>query len=123
MAEPVPDARSLKDRRAFAAIEAGLLGLARHESGENLSLSEELDGREEAEAAEPWRYEDTAEGSREAGPPFEEIRSRRPLYVMAAVIVAGLAGIGAIFAFKGAVSPQDEIATIRAVEGRPHKLR
>jgi hypothetical protein len=32
-----------------------------HESGENLSLSEELDGCEEAEGAEHWRYEDTAE--------------------------------------------------------------
>ncbi|MGH6821024.1 MAG: hypothetical protein ACREDU_09215, partial [Methylocella sp.] len=28
----------------FAAIEAGLLGAARHENGENLSLSEDLDG-------------------------------------------------------------------------------
>jgi septal ring-binding cell division protein DamX len=105
----------------FTAIEAGLLGSARHESGENLSKSEELNGREEAEAAEPWRYEDTAEGSREAGPPFEEIRSRRPLYGMAAVIVAGLAGIGASFGFKGAVSPQDEIATTRAADG-PAKI-
>ncbi|MGA7385280.1 MAG: hypothetical protein WBW81_11500, partial [Methylocella sp.] len=100
----------------FAAIEAGLRGGARHESGENLSLSEGLDGREEEEA-EHWRYEDTAEFSRRAGPPFEEIRSRRPLYVMAAVIVAGIVGIGASFAFKGAGSDQGEIATIRAADG------
>jgi hypothetical protein len=108
-------------RGDFAAIEAGLLGAARHESGENLSLSEELDGCEEAEGVEHWRYEDTAEGSGEAGPPFEEIRSRRPLYLMAAMIVAGIIGIGASFAFKGAVSPQDEIATIRAADG-PAKI-
>ncbi|MGB6374860.1 MAG: hypothetical protein WBF22_16195, partial [Methylocella sp.] len=105
----------------FAAIEAGLLGAARHESGENLSLSEELDGCEEAEGAEHWRYEDTAEGYREAGPPFEEIRSRHPLYVMAAIIVAGILGIGASFAFKGAGSHQDEIATIMAADG-PAKI-
>jgi SPOR domain len=106
----------------FAAIEAGLLGAARHESGENLSLSEEVDGCEEAEGAEHWRYPDTAEGSREAGPPYnEEIRSRGPLYVMAAVIVAGLAGIGASFGFKGASSPADEIATIRPADG-PAKI-
>ena len=104
-----------------AAIEAGLLGSARHESGENLSLSEELDGCEEAEGAEHWRYEDTAEGSREAGPHFEEIRSRRRLYVMAAMIVAGLAGIGASFGFKGALFHQDEITTIRAADG-PAKI-
>ncbi|MGH6812322.1 MAG: SPOR domain-containing protein [Methylocella sp.] len=105
----------------FAAIEAGLLGAARHESGENLPESDELDGYEEAEGAEQGRYEDTAGGFREAGPPFEEIRSRRPLYVMAAMIVAGIAGIGASFGFKGAVSHQDEIATIRAPDG-PAKI-
>jgi SPOR domain len=105
----------------FAAIEAGLLGATRHEGGENLSLSEELDGCEEAEGAEHWRYADTAVGPREAGPRFEEIRSRRPLYVMGALIVAGIVGIGASFAFKGAVSPQDEIATISAADG-PAKI-
>lgn len=109
-------------RGHFAAIEAGLLGAARHQSGENLSLSEDLDGSEEAEGADPWRYGDTAAGSREAGPPYEEIRSRRPLYVMAAMIVAGLAGIGASFGFKGAVSHQDEVATIRAADG-PAKIQ
>ena len=82
-----------------------------HESGENLSLSEELDG------AEHWRYEDTAEGSREAGTPFEEIKSRRQLYLMAAMIVAEIIGIGASFGFKGAVFHQDKIATIRAADG------
>ncbi len=108
-------------RGDFAAIEAGLLGAARHESGEKLSPSEELNGCEEAEGAEHWRYEDTAEGSRDANPPFEEIRSRGPLYIMAAVIVAGIAGIGASFVFKDAGSHQDEIATIRAADG-PAKI-
>ncbi len=92
-------------------------GAAWHESGENLSLSKQLGGCEEAEGAEHWRYEDTAVGSREAGTPFEEIRSRRRLYVMAAMIVAGLACIGASFGFKGAVFHQDKIATIRAADG------
>jgi hypothetical protein len=109
-------------RGDFAAIEAGLLGAAGHESGENLSDSEDLDGREEGEGAEHWRYEDAAADSGEEGPPFEEIRSRRPLYVMAAMIVAGLAGIGATFGFKGAVSHQDEVATIKAADG-PAKIQ
>src|ERR1700730_9080162 len=108
-------------RGDFAAIEAGLLGATWHESGENPSESEELDGCGVAEGAEHWRYEDTTEDSRQARPPFEEIRSRRPLYLMAAMIVAGIIGIGASFGFKGAVSPQDEIATIRAADG-PAKI-
>lgn len=103
-------------RGNFAAIEAGLLGAAGHEGGENLSDSMDLDGSEEAEGADHWRYADAAAESREASPPFEEIRSRRPLYVMAAMIVAGLAGIGASFGFKGAVSHQDELATIKAAD-------
>ena len=41
-----------------------------HESGKNLSLSEELGACEEAEGAEHWRHEDITEGSREAGPPL-----------------------------------------------------
>ena len=105
----------------FAAIEAGLLGAARHEGRENLSGTGEMDGSEEAEDAERWRYEDNAGDSHEAGPPFEEIRSRRPLYVMAAMIVAGVVGIGASFAFKDAVFRQNEIATIRAADG-PAKI-
>src|SRR5580692_7965244 len=55
-------------------------GVAWHESGENLSLSKQLGGCEEAKGAEHL-------GSREAGPPFEEIKSRRRLYLMAAMIV------------------------------------
>lgn len=109
-------------RGDFASIEAGLLGSFRHEGGNHRSESEELEGCEEEEGAEHWRYNDTTAHSREAGPPFEEIRSRRPLYVMAAMIVAGLAGIGASFAFKGAVSHQDEVATIRAADG-PAKVQ
>jgi hypothetical protein len=124
-----PDQDDVEERGAhqpliggdFPAIEAGLLGATRHENGENLTLSNELDGCEEAEGAEHWRYEDTAVVSRETGPRFEEIRSRRPLYVMAAMIVAGIAGIAASFGFKGAVSPQDEIATISAADG-PAKI-
>ncbi|MGQ0443864.1 MAG: SPOR domain-containing protein, partial [Beijerinckiaceae bacterium] len=109
-------------RGDFAAIEAGLLGAARHESGENLPDSLDLDGPEEAEGTDHWRYEDAAAQPREASPSFEEIRSRRPLYVMAAMIVAGLAGIGASFGFKGAVSQQEELATIKAADA-PAKIQ
>jgi SPOR domain len=104
-------------RGDFAAIEAGLLGAPRH--GDEASLSEGIEpaGFEEAGEAEHWHYSDAPEHMSEPNAPFEEIRSRRPLYLMAAMIVAGIAGIGASFAFKGAVSSQGEIATIKAAEG------
>lgn len=105
-------------RGDFAAIEAGLLGVARNNSAAahpdeaELAIAEDL-----AEQSEHWRYEEVPEQSENPDSPFEEIRSRRPLYLMAAVIVAGIAGIGASFALKGSVSSQREIATIKAPEG------
>lgn len=103
----------------FAAIEAGLLGTAGVDSAESLSVSENSadyphDGQEH------WPYAD-ADSAPEGDAAYEEVRSRRPLYVMAAMIIAGIAGIGASFAFKGAPSSQNEIATIKAVDG-PAKI-
>jgi hypothetical protein len=71
------------------------------------------EGMEEADLA----FAEAPGDASEASAPYEEIRSRRPLYVMAAMIVAGIAGIFASFAFKGAVSSPEEVATIRAAEG------
>jgi hypothetical protein len=65
--------------------------------------------------SEHWGYEDEAEAP--AGFGYEsEQRSRRPLYVMAAIIVAGIAGIGVSFALKGGSAPH-EIAMIKAADG------
>lgn len=110
-------------RGDFAAIEAGLLGAAqRYESAESAGADEfGLDAQHGEEGH--WRYdESSAIGAQDADAPFEEIRSRRPLYVMAAMIIAGIAGIGASFAFKGAATSQGEIATIKAAEG-PAKVQ
>jgi hypothetical protein len=52
----------------------------------------------------------------------DEIRSRRPLYLMAAIIVIGIAGIGASFAFKSGGSGAREVAMIKAAEG-PVKIQ
>jgi SPOR domain len=103
-------------RGDFASIEAGLLGADLPEDAMSDPENIVLDHREEMDGAEPFAYAD-AEQSDEASASYEAIRSRRPLYVMAAMIVAGVAGIFASFAFKGAVSTQDEVATIRAIDG------
>jgi hypothetical protein len=69
--------------------------------------------------SENWRYEDEEAASRDAGYDSDyesDTRSRRPLYVMAAIIVAGIAGIGVSFALKGGSAPH-EITTIKAAEG------
>lgn len=74
-----------------------------------------------------WDYEDEAAANADSGQEARyesgyehgyetEQRSRRPLYVMAAIIVAGVAGIGISFALKGGSAPR-EIAMIKAADG------
>jgi hypothetical protein len=108
-------------RGDFAAIEAGLLGSARQEDDAGHLQDFERSAISGAGQEEAWHYQDAAEAGTDAGYPFEEVRSRRPLYLMAALIVAGIAGIGATFAFKGAVSNHGEVATIMAPDG-PSKV-
>src|SRR5208337_1673254 len=67
-----------------------------------------------------WPYADAGD-SHEVDTAYEEVRSRRPLWIMAAMIVAGIAGIGASFGFKGAATNPSEITTIRAADG-PTKI-
>jgi SPOR domain len=104
-------------RGDFASIEAGLLGADLPEDEFNPSANIVLDHSEDMEDAAHLPYPDTEDDASEGSAPYEEIRSRRPLYVMAAMIIAGVAGIFASFAFKGTVSGPDEVATIRAVDG------
>jgi hypothetical protein len=104
-------------RGDFASIEAGLLGADLPEGEMSSSANLVLDHRDEmaGEAHLPYP-EPYPEDANEASA-YEAIRSRRPLYVMTAMIVAGVAGIFASFAFKGAVSTQDAVATIKAIDG------
>ena len=57
-----------------------------------------------------------------ASPAARDMRSRRPIYAMVAVIVAGIVGIGVAFAYKGSNSGPREIAMIKAVPG-PTKIQ
>lgn len=68
-------------------------------------------------ATDHWPEADSGETAFPAEFPTEEPRSHRPLYLMAAIIIVGMAGIGASFVLKGARTDQQEIATITAPEG------
>jgi hypothetical protein len=105
----------------FAAIEAGLLAPQQHESA-TLDEAEEITGFSNADnESQHWRYEDDALPV-QSEIPGGEIRSRRPLYLMAAVIVVGIAGIGASFALKNGSGASHEVATIKAADG-PVKIQ
>ncbi|MEJ0094283.1 MAG: SPOR domain-containing protein [Methylocella sp.] len=102
----------------FAAIEAGLLG-ARQQQG--LPSDEDLSAFR-GDDSDHWRYGDDAGLPPTGAGPDDETRSRRPLYLMAAIIIVGIIGIGASFALKGGASGSHEIATIKAASG-PAKIQ
>jgi hypothetical protein len=106
----------------FAAIEAGLLGARRDATTRPDDMDDAAAFLGGDDGAEHWRYEDEPAPSQPIDSLGEEIRSRRPLYLMAAIIVVGVAGIGASFAFKSGGSSVREVATIKAAEG-PTKIQ
>lgn len=120
----------------FAAIEAGLLGAAGRDAAtayadhdraadfhHSPDLRESHDFHDTADEPENWGYAEAQDA-----PPFpadgleDEERSRRPLYLMAAIIVAGISVIGASFVIKGGVTAPTEVATIKAAGG-PAKIQ
>ena len=120
-----PDAQEPVISGDFAAIEAGLLGARRQEASSHaatLAETEEMTGFPGVDdGSQHWRYDDDALPA-QGDIPDEEIRSRRPLYLMAAIIVVGITGIGASFAFKNSNAAPHEIATIKAANG-PVKIQ
>ncbi|ACB96281.1 SPOR domain-containing protein [Beijerinckia indica] len=77
--------------------------------------------------ADLWPYDEVAD----SGAPeeaaygthaFEEPRSRRPLYIVAGILLVGLVGIGASFVYKGKGSGPHEVTTIMAESG-PTKIQ
>jgi SPOR domain len=130
-----PQAQPISQRHPlagnFAAIEAGLRG-SLHPHPEDFSAVDERFAATE-EILAPPSHAVPASHVHEADDSHAGVyaaamddgvrpRSRRPLYLTALIILVGLGGIGASFAFKGhSVSPL-EIATIKAADG-PTKVQ
>jgi hypothetical protein len=114
----------------FATIEAGLRGAlparapeARaphgHEAAPNVVFGA---APGEFETGHDPRDAAPDSGSWRAPPAPRPPRSKRPVYAMAAVILAGIVGIGVAFAYKGSNSGPREIAMIKAAPG-PTKIQ
>jgi hypothetical protein len=72
---------------------------------------------------EHWGYADAQAAPQFPGESLEdEERSRRPIYLMAAIIVAGISIIGASFVIKGGMTTPTEVATIKPASG-PAKIQ
>ena len=99
----------------FAAIEAGLLGALREQATATVSETDmsnaflSVDPGSERSLYQP--------ASRHAGVAHGQIRSRRPLYVMVAIVIVGMAGIAVSFGVNSRLSGPPEIASIKADKG------
>jgi hypothetical protein len=121
---PPPFPRTQPLSGDFAAIEAGLRGSIPPEipdfSGARRPpavpspqpVAFEEAGQEAAWDDHSHHAPEYADAAQRVGP-----RSRRPLYITAAVILVGLGGIGASFALKVAPGGPRELAMIRAADG------
>ena len=120
--QPEPRRSSLD----FAAIEAGLRGTIpaheAHQPHDQFAQDDQAYYDQHDQAAQPHDDAGWYDHAQDAPPAAEPTRSRRPVYAMAAVILAGVVGIGVAFAYKGSNSGPREIAMIKAAPG-PTKIQ
>jgi hypothetical protein len=119
-----PDARAPLIGGDFAAIEAALLSGLREQAAERVSETSSapnaLPGLDAG--ADRWLDQERQPASRLADDAGSEVRSRRPLYAMVALTIAGMAGIAVSSGFGSRVSGQAEIAAIKPDSEAPARL-
>jgi hypothetical protein len=120
-----PDTRAPLIGGDFAAIEAALLSGLREQAAEKISepssAPNALPGLDAG--ADRWLDQERQPASRLAGDDADgQVRSRRPLYAMVALIIAGMVGIAVSSGLGSRVSGQAEIAAIKADAETPARL-
>src|SRR3984893_2412316 len=102
----------------FAAIEAGLLGAPREQATATVSEANMSNAFSNVDiGSQRFLYQDNQPVSRYAGVADGQNRSRRPLYVMAAIVIVAMAGIAVSFGLKNRASGPPEIVTFKAESG------
>jgi hypothetical protein len=113
-----PNARAPLISGDFAAIEAALLGSLREQATATVSETDMSNAFPNVDLGSESRlYQDNQLASRHGGGADGQIRSRRPLYVMAAIAIAGMAGIAVSFGLNSWLSGPPEIGSIKADNG------
>jgi hypothetical protein len=101
----------------FAAIEAGLLGgLREQEQEQAMARLSEADVFPSVDLADRLLHQDEQPVSLRADAADSHIRSRRPLYALVAIVVAGI-GLAVNFGLKTQDSGLTEVATVTAEAG------
>jgi hypothetical protein len=101
----------------FAAIEAGLLGAPRELATATVSEANMSNAFSSVDIGSQLLHQDNQPVSRHAGVTDGQNSSRRPLYVMVAIVIAGMAGMAVSFGLKSRTSGPPEIASIKAESG------
>jgi hypothetical protein len=102
----------------FAAIEAGLLGALREQATATVLETDMSNAFLSVDPGSERRlYQANPPASRHAGVAHGQIRSRRPLYVMVAIVIVGMAGVAVSFGLNSRLSGPSEIASIKADKG------
>ena len=112
-----PNARAPLIGGDFAAIEAGLLGAPRELAAATVSEANMSNAFSSVDIGSELPHQDNQPVSRHAGVTDGQNSSRRPLYVMVAIVIAGMAGMAVSFGLKSRTSGPPEIASIKAESG------
>jgi hypothetical protein len=113
-----PNARAPLISGDFAAIEAGLLGAPREQAAATVSEANLSNAFSSMDiGSQRFLHQDNQPVSRHVGVADVQNRSRRPLYVMVAIVIVAMAGIAVSFGLKSRASDPPEIASIKAESG------
>jgi hypothetical protein len=113
-----PNARAPLNSCDFAAIEAGLLGAPREQAMATVSEPNMSNAFSSVDiGSQRFLHQDNQPVSRHTGGADGQNGSRRPLYVMVAIVIVAMAGIAVSFGLKSRASGPPEIASIKAETG------
>jgi hypothetical protein len=118
-----PNARAPLISGDFAAIEAGLLGAPRQQAAATVSEANMSDAFSSMDiGSQRSLHKDNQPVSPHAGVADGQNKSRRPLYVMIAIVIVAIAGVAVGIGLKSRASGPPQIASIK-VESEAAKLQ
>jgi hypothetical protein len=113
-----PNARAPFISGDFAAIEAGLLGAPREQAAAAVSEADMSNAFSSVDiGSQRFFHQDNQPVSRHAGVADGQNKSRRPLYVMVAIVIVAMAGVAVSLGLKDRASGPPEVASFKAESG------
>jgi hypothetical protein len=113
-----PNARAPLISGDFAAIEAGLLGAPREQATATVSETDMSNAFSSVDiGSQRFLHQDNQPVSRHAGIADGQNRSRRPLYVMVAIVIVAMAVVAVSLGLKDRGSGPPEVASFKAESG------